>query len=99
MCCDRFELPDAFAPFTRTRELDEQTIPAGLQRDHTTARGVWNVIHVVSGRLRDLLEPPLAGEHLLDREHEGIVVPEVRHRVAPDGPVRFFVELYRRSAP
>jgi tellurite methyltransferase len=97
--CDRFELPDAFAPYKRTREFAAHSIPDGLLRDHTTARGVWGVIHVVAGRLRYIVEPPLAGTHVLDPEHPGIVVPEVRHRVAPDGAVRFYVEFYKRPPP
>ena len=95
--CDRFEMPAGYAPYKRTRDFDEQSIPTGLLKDHSTAVGVWGVIHVVAGQLRYIVEPPLAGEHVLDPMHPGIVVPEVFHRVAPEGVVRFYVEFHRKT--
>ncbi|MDB4962810.1 MAG: hypothetical protein JWP01_2809 [Myxococcales bacterium] len=94
--CERFELPAGHAPYKRTREFDEHSIPSGLLKDHSTAAGVWGVIHVIAGRLRYIVESPLARELVLDETHDGIVVPEVLHRVAPEGSVRFFVEFHRK---
>lgn len=94
--CDRFELPVGHVSYKKTFELDEDTLPAGLRRDHTTRAGVWAIIHVIAGQLRYIVEPPLASERVLDRDHPGIVVPEVRHRVEPIGPVRCYVEFFRR---
>jgi tellurite resistance-related uncharacterized protein len=93
--CDRFELPAGFRAYKRTRELDERSVPAGLLKDHSTAPGVWGVIHVLEGRLRYIVEPPLASERELDAAHPGIVAPEVLHRIVPEGRVRFYVEFYR----
>ena len=95
--CDRFEMPSGHAPYKRTREFDQVSIPDALRKDHLTKPGVWGVIHVLDGRLRYIVEPPLASERILDRELPGIVVPEVLHRVVPDGDVRFFVEFHRRT--
>jgi tellurite resistance-related uncharacterized protein len=94
--CDRFEMPAGLVPCERTGELDEASIPAALRTRHATPPGTWGVIHVLAGRLRYIVEPPLGAERLLDEKNPGIVVPEVAHRVVPDGPVRFFVELHRR---
>lgn len=96
--CDRFELPAGYAPYKRTAELDQVSIPAGLLRDHSTKAGVWGVIHVLAGRLHYIVESPLAGEFFLDPATPGIVVPEVLHRVAPIGDVRFFVEFHRLAS-
>jgi len=96
--CDRFELPTGFAPYKRTADFDQASIPAGLLRDHSTKAGVWGVIHVLAGRLHYIVEPPLAGEHVLEPATPGIVVPEVLHRVAPLGDVQFFVEFHRRAS-
>lgn len=93
--CDRFELPAGHTPYKRTREFDELSIPDGLRKDHATKAGVWGVIHVLAGRLRYVVEPPLPGERLLVPGVVGIVVPEVLHRVVPEGAVRFFVEFHR----
>lgn len=94
--CDRCELPEGVSPYKRTPEFDETSIPAGLRQHHSTKPGVWGVIHVLEGRLRYVLEPPLAGERMLDPSTPGIVVPEIKHHVAAVGPVRFFVEFHRK---
>ena len=92
--CDRAELPEGFAPYKRTADFDQHSIPAALLRDHATKPGVWAVIHVLAGRLHYVVEPPLASEQLLDPEHPGVVVAEVKHRVRAEGDVRFFVEFH-----
>ena len=97
--CDRFELPDGFVPYRRTSELDESTVPDGMLAQHKLRAGVWGMIHVLSGRLRYVVEPPLATDVILDPDHAAVVVPEVPHRVEPDGPVRFFVEFLRKAPP
>lgn len=93
--CERFELPAGHAMYKRTPVFDQDDIPAGLRRDHTTRPGVWGVIRVLAGRLRYLVEPPLASERLLEPGVDGIVVPEVPHRVEPEGRVAFYVEFHR----
>jgi len=95
--CDRFELPAGYVAYKQTRELDQDTVPDGLRKNHTTKPGVWGVIHVLEGRLRYVVEPPLAREALLEPGITGIVVPEVPHRVEPEGNVRFYVELHQRG--
>jgi tellurite methyltransferase len=96
--CDRFELPAGHVPYKRTSEFDQLSIPDGLKKDHATKPGVWGVIHVLAGRLRYIVEPPLATERVLEPDVPGIVVPEVLHRVVPEGDVRFFVEFHRAKA-
>lgn len=93
--CDRFELPKDYEAYKRTPTFDQTTIPDGLRKDHSTKPGVWGVINVVSGRLRYIVEPPLATEKLLAPDAPGVVVPDVLHRVEPDGDVTFFVEFFR----
>ena len=97
--CDRFEMPAGYVAYKRTPEFDAETVPDGLRHDHSTKHGVWGVIHVLAGRLRYIVEPPLASEHVLDVDHRGVVVPEVLHRVIPEGDVRFFVEFHRATPP
>lgn len=95
--CDRLEMPDGLVAYKRTAEFDEGSIPSGLKKNHATKPGVWGVIHVVSGQLRYYIDGLDGREMLLDPESPGIVVPEVLHHVDPDGPVRFFVEFYRKA--
>jgi tellurite resistance-related uncharacterized protein len=96
--CDRFELPEHFEPYKRTADFDEHSLPQGLRADHTTKRGVWAVIHVVEGALTYVVEPPLAREQQVAAGETAIVVPEVKHRVRPEGSVRCFVEFHRKRS-
>ena len=91
--CDRFELPTHFVAYRRTPEFSEQTVPAGLRKDHSTKVGVWAKIVVLEGRLRYRIEAP-APDRELTPYQGGIVLPEVRHSVQPIGAVRFYVEFY-----
>jgi tellurite methyltransferase len=93
--CDRRELPEGFVPYRRTPDFDETTIPAALQRSHTTKPGVWAVIHVASGVLRYVIEPEPRHEVRLEGPATAVVVPEVPHHVEPASAVRFFLELHR----
>ncbi len=95
--CDRFELPTGHVLYKRTLTFDQSSLPDGLRKDHATKPGVWGVLHVVSGRLRYIVEPPLAGEHQLAPQRPGIIVPEVLHRIQVEGDVVFFVEFYRQT--
>ena len=57
-------IPDGHAPYRRTSEFGQDTIPAALQRDHTTKPGVWALIHV-QGYSNDTLALVAAGAVLL----------------------------------
>jgi tellurite resistance-related uncharacterized protein len=93
--CDRFELPADFTRYGQTETFTEDSIPAGLLKDHTTKAGVWARIVVHDGRLRYDVDRLDAHFELTAHDPPGIVVPEVPHHVAPLGPVRFHVEFYR----
>ena len=93
--CERFELPAGFTAYKRTPTFEATSIPAGLTTTHSTKPGVWGVINVIEGRLRYVVESPLAREITLAPGEPGIVVPEVVHRVAPLGEVQFYVEFHR----
>lgn len=91
-------LPADVAPYRRTPEFTEATVPGALLRSHNTKEGVWGLIHVIEGellyRLTDQRRP--AGERMLDPgSGPGVVEPTILHEVQPRGGVRFFVEFYR----
>lgn len=88
------ELPEGLAPYKRTPTFNENSVPAGLLRDHQTKAGVWGVIEVTSGRLRYSI--PSRGEAVeLHVGLKGIVEPQVLHHVTPLGAVEFSVEFWR----
>ena len=77
----------------RTPEFTQDTVPAGLLRDHSTKRGVWARIVVLEGGLRYTVDG-LKVSFDLSPEASGVVVPDLVHRVAPLGDVRFYVEFF-----
>ena len=93
--CDRMEWPDGCVACRRTPEFDETTVPAGLRSEHATRRGVWARIHVIRGVLRYHVGPPIDRSFQVGPASSAVIVPEVRHRVEPEGPVRFFLEFSR----
>lgn len=89
------EPPPSAVPYKRTPVFDENTLPAGLRREHRTKAGVWGVIRVLDGRLRyQVLEPP--SEAILEPGRPGLICPDEPHRVEPLGPMRMQVEFYDR---
>lgn len=88
-------LPSHVVHYKTTPEFTQDTVPAGLQRNHTTAHGVWGRIVVHEGSLRYVIEEPEKEEHLLGPDTPGIVEPQVAHHVVIEGPVRFAVEFHR----
>lgn len=91
-------LPADCAPYRRTPDFTQDAIPAGLLREHRTARGVWGLIHVVEGKLLYRVSGPDGFEReICAGDRSGVIEPERRHEVAPRGKVRFYVEFYRRA--
>ena len=96
--CDRMEWPEGLATYRRTPEFDETTIPAAFRSEHATKRGAWARIHVVSGTLCYRVGAPIHRAFRIGSASpasSAVVVPQLPHRVEPEGPVRFFVEFAR----
>jgi tellurite resistance-related uncharacterized protein len=81
------------APYRSTPVFDENSLPAGLRREHRTKLGVWGVIRVLEGRLRYEVLDPVA-ETILEPGHPALVLPDVPHRVEPLGAMRMQIEFY-----
>ncbi len=89
-------LPAGLSAYKRTPIFDQDSLPAGLRREHRTKAGVWALIHVVEGSLRyRILEP--RSEEILTVGAPGVVRPEQPHEVEPVGAVRLYVEFYSAS--
>jgi len=88
-------LPPGLTPYKQTPEFTEETVPAGLLRDHSTKAGVWGLIHVTSGALIYRIKATGEEHRLSPETPPGVVAPEELHSVEPDGPVSFHVEFWR----
>lgn len=83
-------------PYKCTPVFDENTLPAGLRKEHRTKPGVWGIIRVIEGRLRYRVLDPVS-EKILDPQHPGLVLPDQPHFVEALGPMRMQVEFYDRQ--
>lgn len=88
-------LPKNVAPYKRTPEFDENTIPSGLLHEHSTKENVWGKIVVLEGELQYTINEPVPEVIILNRQVYGVVEPTVRHEVKPLGKVRFYVEFHK----
>lgn len=83
----------ASEPYKITPVFDQDSLPAGLRKEHRTKAGVWGVIRVLEGRLRyQVIEP--VSETILDADHPGLVLPDQPHFVEPLGRMRMQIEFY-----
>jgi tellurite resistance-related uncharacterized protein len=88
-------LPAEAEAYRSTPVFTEATIPSGLLRSHSTASGVWGLIHVLEGRLLYRVLDPLSERILEPGLTPGVVEPTVLHEVASLGPVSFYVQFHR----
>jgi tellurite resistance-related uncharacterized protein len=86
-------MPRGLTAYKRTPVFDENSLPAGLRREHRTKAGVWALIHVVEGRLRYRILEPFS-EQVLTAGSAGVVAPQQAHEVEPLGPMRMYVEFF-----
>ena len=63
---------DRPTPYKSTPVFNENTLPAGLRKEHRTKAGVWGLIRVLEGQVKyRVLEP--VSETILDPDHPGLV--------------------------
>ena len=86
---------NAPVPYRSTPIFDENTLPAGLRKEHRTKAGVWAVIRLLEGRLRYRTVDP-DSETILAPERPGLILPEQVHFVEPVGAVRLQIDFYDR---
>lgn len=80
-------------PYRSTPVFDNDTLPEGLRRAHSTKEGTWGVIRVLEGRVRYVIEH--TGETLmLDPQNPGRVRPQELHHVEPEGRMRMQVDFF-----
>jgi tellurite resistance-related uncharacterized protein len=89
------ELPENVRVYKRTPDFNQETIPSGLLKAHTTKEGTWGKICVSKGKLLYTIEKEPTETIELTPEMFGVVEPRVPHHVEPLGEVEFFVEFLK----
>jgi tellurite methyltransferase len=91
--CDGAELPDGLQLARIAGPFDQDTIPAGLHRDHRVAEHTWAVVNVLEGAIDlELATDPPQLLHLAAGDAQPIP-PTVAHRVITTGPVRLEIRF------
>ena len=80
-------------PYKSTPVFDQDTLPAGLRKEHRTKLGVWGVINILEGSVRCRILDPVS-ETILDVDHPGLVMPEQTRLVEPLGAMTMRVDFY-----
>lgn len=83
-------------PYKSTPVFNENTLPAGLRKEHRTKVGVWGIIRVLEGKLRYVVLDPHS-ESTIDADNPGLVLPDQPHLVEPLGPMQMRVDFYNED--
>lgn len=89
------ELPENVTVYKRTPDFNQETIPAGLLKAHTTKEGTWGKICVSKGHLLYTIETEPQETIELTPDRYGVVEPQVPHHVEPLEEVQFHVEFLK----
>ena len=76
---------------------DDETLPAGLRRDHRVAERTWALLRVVTGAVRFTMATDPAVERVLGPGDTQAIPPDVAHAVHPQGTTRVTVDFMTRS--
>ena len=88
-------IPQSAVFYKSTAVFTQDSVPAALQRDHTTAQGVWGRIVVLEGSLAYHVIEPTPEVHALSPGIDGVVEPTMRHHIELMGSVRLRIDFYR----
>lgn len=96
-------LPAGAEEYKRTNVFNEETVPSGLRRAHTTKTGTWGRLTVLSGKLIYRIIGQDRGDghknedrcFLITPGVFGIIEPQAPHQVELLGPVEFYVAFMR----
>ncbi len=88
-------LPAGPPPYRSTALFDEETLPTGFRRAHSTKAGVWGVIRMAEGKaqLRFFDGTP---DQLVTERDPAVLRPQQLHLLEPIGHVRLKVDFYDR---
>jgi len=92
--CDRAELPDDVAHARTAGPWDQDTLPAGLRKEHRVAASTWGVLHVLDGALTFTM---FGAARRMSAGDEQAIPPDVPHLLTLDGDVRLQVDFFRTA--
>ena len=88
-------LPPGAIRYRRIGPFDQQSLPAGLLREHRLKDNVWGVVTMLSGSIDFVWDDKFGGETELAAPDCLIIPPAVAHHVAKRGDFMLHIEFYR----
>lgn len=87
-------LPGNVEKYRETQVYDVESIPKGFTRKHSTKKGVWGRIVVVSGDLELTIFEPRRLQLMLSEGEFAVTAPKQAHRVKLNEGASFKIEFY-----
>jgi tellurite resistance-related uncharacterized protein len=91
--CDRAEMPEDLSVTRTAGPFDDETLPAGLRRNHRVAERTWAVVRVLAGKARLTVETTPRIERELTAGDAQAIPPSVVHSVHVEGPVLLAIDF------
>ncbi|MEO1162062.1 MAG: DUF1971 domain-containing protein [Pseudomonadota bacterium] len=88
-------LPEDLVMYSQSPVFDQDSVPAALQKDHSTKAGVWARAVVSHGSIEYVLETKPGHPLVVTAGQHALIEPEVPHHVRVIGPVVFQLQFYR----
>ena len=93
----RFEtLPAGAACYKRIGPFSEDSLPAGILREHRLKDDVWGVLTIVDGAIGFTWDDAEGGEIELAARSRLVIPPAVPHHLTVRGPFSLTIEFHRQ---
>lgn len=92
--CVQLNFPKNVNHYLDSKVFNQDTVPKGLLRAHSTKDKTWGKIIVKSGELMYVVDDLGDQSFLLQAGVEGVIAPKMLHHIERTGAVEFFIEFY-----
>ena len=89
-------LPADAASYRRIGPFDQDSLPAGLLREHQLKEDVWGVLTLLEGEIGFSWDDAEGGESELVAPASIVIPPTVPHHVEMRGPFTLTLEFHRQ---
>ena len=90
-------LPADAVCYWQSGELDQNSLPAGLTREHRLKEGTWGLLTLLSGSIGFNWDDADGGPVELSAPARMVIPPTVPHHVDARGPFTLQIEFYRQA--
>lgn len=89
-------LPPTMVAYKKTPVFTHDAVPKGMVKEHSTTKGVWALLHVLSGSLVYRITAKGGEErHVVTPDSPHVIAEEQAHSIVVEDPVSFQLEFFR----